>query len=64
MRNSNLAERLELFVAATDSTMVAKSRAPYAVAVADPVRRTPRRLSLTTRRIQSRDPELRQFRVF
>ncbi len=64
MRNSNLAERLELFLAIENATVLAESKAPRAVAVAATVHGMPRRISLTTRRILLRDPGLRQFRVY
>lgn len=65
MNTSNLALRLEEFEAGNAPRTEAR-QAPRMSIVADPVsgRRTPRRLSLTTRRIQLRDPGMHRFRVF
>ena len=66
MKHSNLAERLEEFVAALSviDQPEPETNAPRILAgVASPVRQVPRRLSLTARRIQIRDQGLRPFRV-
>jgi len=67
MRTSNLAECLEEF-AATLSVIdqpEPEANAPRILtAVARTARQSPRRLSLTMRRIQIRDQGLHQFKVF
>jgi hypothetical protein len=65
MKTSNLALRIEEFEAQNDPR--AESRPAPQMSIVTPAceqRRAPRRLSLTSRRIQLRDPGLRQFRVF
>jgi len=67
MRNSNLAQRLEEF-AATVSVIDQPEPQQHTPEIlddtADTERKLPRRLSLTARRIQTRDQGLRPFRVF
>lgn len=67
MRNSNLAQRLEEFAAAVSviDQPEPEQHAPEILAdTANTERKLPRRLSLTARRIQTRDQGLRPFRVF
>ncbi|HEU5133998.1 MAG TPA: hypothetical protein VFU13_02540 [Steroidobacteraceae bacterium] len=65
MKNSNLAARLEEFATVINLIEAAESRVPPVLAVVPQrPRRTPPRLSLTTRRILIRDQGLRPFRVF
>ena len=67
MRNSNLAQRLEEFAATVgviDQPEPAQHTPEILVDPADTERKLPRRLSLTARRIQTRDQGLRPFRVF
>ena len=65
MRTSNLAQRLEEFAATvSDVDPPAKETQRDLGAAANSERQAPRRLSLTTRRLQIRDPGLRHFRVF
>lgn len=67
MRNSNLAERLEEFAAAMGviDQPEPEQQAPKIIDdTANTERRLPRRLSLTARRIQTRDQGLRPFRVY
>jgi hypothetical protein len=65
MNTSNLAMRLEEFEreqpSATDLRQAPQLKI---VAAPDAGRIRPRRLTLTARRILSRDPGLRQFRVY
>jgi hypothetical protein len=66
MNTSNLAVRLEEFEAIENAARVTAREFPQMCAIAanDAVRRAPRRLTLTTRRLQIRDSGLRQFRVY
>jgi hypothetical protein len=66
MRSSNLAERLEEFAATAEAVGAPKEVTTRVLAAAEAVRepRAPRRLSRSSRRIQTRDPGLRHFRVF
>jgi hypothetical protein len=67
MNTSNLALRLDEFEAENPPRAASRPSLATQMAIVEsqPVeRRAPRRLSLTTRRIQLRDPGLRQFRVF
>ena len=68
MKHSNLALRFEEFEEVnqlrTEARQTAQAAQTAIVAAPDISRDKPRRLSLTTRRIQIRDPGLRQFRVF
>ena len=66
MRTSNLAERLEEFVAIVDVMDAPKETATHVVALADTGRkpRAPRRSSFYFRRIRIRDSGLRDFRIF
>jgi hypothetical protein len=66
MKHSSLAERLiEHFAAEELMTSPAHGTSRLcAVPVAETPPRAPRRLSLTYRRIEIRDPGLRHFRVF
>jgi hypothetical protein len=65
MNTSNLALRLEEFERECPSPADLR-QTPHLKIVAAPGadRARPRRLSLTARRIQSRDPGLRPFRVY
>jgi len=62
MNTSNLAKRLEEF--ATSAPEARTAARMLLVAANDTVRRAPRRLTLTLRRMLNRDGGLRQFRVY
>ena len=66
MNTSNLALRLDEFEAENqpraESRPIPQTQMLAPVPAAQP--RAPRRMTLTLRRIQLRDPGLRQFRVF
>ena len=65
MKNSNLAERLEEFATTVSLVDALELKAPPALAVVPQrPRPAPRRLSLGSRRIHTRDQGLRPFRVF
>ena len=66
MKHSNLAERLEEFVAALsiiDQPEPDTNTTRILAGVTRPAKQAPRRLSLTARHIQIRDEGLRPFRV-
>lgn len=66
MRTSNLAECLEEFAVTLSVIDQPEPEAPPRIlaGVARPARQAPRRLSVTARRIQTRDQGLHQFKVF
>jgi hypothetical protein len=65
MKTSNLALRIEEFEAQNDPRAESRPAPQMSIVTTESERRrAPRRLSLTSRRIQLRDPGLRQFRVF